>query len=157
VPALLIICCAAPAGIIAVYTLVIDGIFSNSGGRKKYPFKKRLWELNCGILGLMLAVGASFVITGTDCGETCGNGRTLMWMRWLGTLKNAIGKPRPDLIARCNLTATEVSGFFENGNYSLAGHEHCHQSDNAILKDGFRSFPSGHSSSTLNFGTLQTL
>jgi diacylglycerol diphosphate phosphatase/phosphatidate phosphatase len=65
VPALLMISTVAPAIIIAIYTLVIDGIFSHAGsGRKKYTLKARLWELNCGILGLLLAVGASFVITG---------------------------------------------------------------------------------------------
>jgi hypothetical protein len=46
----------------------------------RYRFKDRLWELNCGILGLGLSVGAAFTIT--------------------GALKNAIGKPRPDLIDR---------------------------------------------------------
>jgi len=35
----------------------------------------------------------------------------------------------------------------EVGNFSLASHAICMQKDNAILKDGFRSFPSGHSSS----------
>ncbi|KAF2437029.1 PAP2-domain-containing protein [Tothia fuscella] len=129
VPLLLIICVVAPAGVIAAYTLIIDGLFSSSGTKHKtYPFKKRLWELNCGILGLLLAVGASFVIT--------------------GTLKNAIGKPRPDLIDRCQANATEILPFYYDGNYSLAGHEICRQENNAILKDGFRSFPSGHSSSS---------
>jgi diacylglycerol diphosphate phosphatase/phosphatidate phosphatase len=70
VPALLIICVVAPAIVIAVYTLVIDGLFSHKGsGRKTYTFKARLWELNCGILGLLLAVGASFVITGMGAVE----------------------------------------------------------------------------------------
>jgi diacylglycerol diphosphate phosphatase / phosphatidate phosphatase len=35
----------------------------------KYRLKDRLWELNCGILGLLLAVGASFVITGMWIGD----------------------------------------------------------------------------------------
>jgi diacylglycerol diphosphate phosphatase / phosphatidate phosphatase len=72
---LVVIAVAAPAAIIAVYTLVIDGLFShhapiNSGPglRRKlegrYRFKDRLWELNCGILGLGLAVAAAFTITG---------------------------------------------------------------------------------------------
>lgn len=66
IPLLLAVCVVAPAVIIAIYTLVIDGLFSHHGsGRKTYSFRKRLWELNCGILGLLLAVGASFVITGT--------------------------------------------------------------------------------------------
>lgn len=72
---LCIIAVLAPAIIIAFYTLVIDGIFSHnktqavsSGRRKllgKYRMKDRLWELNCGVLGLMLSVGAAFTITGT--------------------------------------------------------------------------------------------
>jgi diacylglycerol diphosphate phosphatase/phosphatidate phosphatase len=81
----------APAAIIVFYTLVIDGLFSHQtampAGRSgikrlsgRYRLKDRLWELNCGILGLGLSVGAAFTIT--------------------GALKNAIGKPRPDLISR---------------------------------------------------------
>ena len=73
---LVIISCVIPAGIIAGYTLVIDGIFSHQAtvegrvptGRRKmsgrYRFKDRLWELNCGILGLFLAVGLAFTVTG---------------------------------------------------------------------------------------------
>lgn len=82
---------AAPAVIIGLYTMVIDGLFSHQTpqpvGRTgikrlsgRYRFKDRLWELNCGILGLLLSIGAAFTIT--------------------GALKNAIGKPRPDLISR---------------------------------------------------------
>jgi len=91
VPELCVIVIGAPALIIAAYTLVIDGFFSHQqpvshgGGRGRkllgrYRLKDRLWELNCGILGLMLSVCAAFTIT--------------------GALKNAIGKPRPDLIDR---------------------------------------------------------
>ncbi|KIW07069.1 uncharacterized protein PV09_01959 [Verruconis gallopava] len=129
IPLLLAAAVLAPAVIIAVYTLVIDGLFSHQAGgrRKRYPLKSRLWELNCGILGLLLGVGASFVIT--------------------GALKNAIGKPRPDLIDRCKPDPTVEADFLLPGNFSLAQHAICTQTDNAILKDGFRSFPSGHSSS----------
>lgn len=91
VPLLCIIVVGGPAVIIAFYTLVIDGLFSHqtpmpsgrTGAKRlsgRYRFKDRLWELNCGILGLGLSVGAAFTIT--------------------GALKNAIGKPRPDLIDR---------------------------------------------------------
>ena len=91
VPELCVIVIGAPASIIAAYTLVIDGFFSHQApvthgggrGRKllgRYRLKDRLWELNCGILGLMLSVCAAFTVT--------------------GALKNAIGKPRPDLVDR---------------------------------------------------------
>jgi len=64
-----------PALVIVFYTLVIDGIFSHQTsisstrtGLKRltgrYRLKDRLWELNCGLLGLMLSVGAAFTITG---------------------------------------------------------------------------------------------
>jgi diacylglycerol diphosphate phosphatase/phosphatidate phosphatase len=34
----------------------------------KYRFKDRLWELNCGLLGLVLSIGAAFTITGMSAG-----------------------------------------------------------------------------------------
>jgi diacylglycerol diphosphate phosphatase/phosphatidate phosphatase len=73
---LVVICVGAPAVIIGIYTMVIDGLFSHktamptSRGIKRltgrYRFKDRLWELNCGILGLGLSVGAAFTITGME-------------------------------------------------------------------------------------------
>ncbi|KAF2456880.1 phosphatidic acid phosphatase type 2/haloperoxidase, partial [Lineolata rhizophorae] len=132
VPFLVVLVCFVPAAVIALYTLVIDGIFSHqppagpSSGRRKllgrYRLKDRLWELNCGILGLALSVAAAFTIT--------------------GALKNAIGKPRPDLIDRCQ----PPPGTVDPQPWGLSNHSICTQTDNAILKDGFRSFPSGHSS-----------
>lgn len=54
-------------------------------------------------------------------------------------VKNAVGRPRPDLIARCKP---------EKG---TAGHELvtidvCTEMNHHVLHDGWRSFPSGHSS-----------
>jgi diacylglycerol diphosphate phosphatase/phosphatidate phosphatase len=123
----------APAVIITIYTMVIDGLFShqtampaNRAGLKRlsgrYRFKDRLWELNCGILGLGLSIGAAFTIT--------------------GALKNAIGKPRPDLISRCQVDESKINHAL----YALQTIDICTQKDNYILQDGFKSFPSGHSS-----------
>jgi diacylglycerol diphosphate phosphatase / phosphatidate phosphatase len=115
--------------IIAIYTLVIDGLFSHrrkqtgAGWSNIYRFKDRLWELNCGILGLLLAEGAAFVIT--------------------GTLKNLCGKPRPDLISRC----LPANGSVDPPVFGLSNITICTQTDQAMMTDGFRSFPSGHSSS----------
>ncbi|EFW15094.1 hypothetical protein D8B26_004556 [Coccidioides posadasii str. Silveira] len=122
-----------PIVVIAVYTIVIDGLFSHhkptnpATGRRKvmgrYRLKDRLWELNCGILGLFLSQAAAFVIT--------------------SALKNAAGKPRPDFIDRCRpRPGSEDAPVFGLSNSTI-----CTQTDNAIMKDGFRSFPSGHSSS----------
>ena len=113
----------APVVIIAFYTLVIDGFFSHRRKEKtwmtRYAFKERLWELNCGVL---VASGAAFVIT--------------------GAMKNATGKPRPDFIARC----LPLPGSKDPLPFGLSNGTICTQTDNSIMKDGYRSFPSGHSS-----------
>ncbi|CCC12559.1 hypothetical protein SMACR_12097 [Sordaria macrospora] len=54
-------------------------------------------------------------------------------------IKNMVGRPRPDLIARCQpLPDTPPN--------KLVGVEICTQTDHHTLHDGWRSFPSGHSS-----------
>lgn len=118
-----------PVLAIVFYTIVLDGLFSHhkpknpATGRRKltgrYRFKDRLWELNCGILGLVLSQAAAFVIT--------------------GALKNACGKPRPDVIDRCQ----PREGSADSPVYGLSNYTICTQTDQAILNDGFKSFPSG--------------
>ncbi|SLM39805.1 pap2 domain protein [Lasallia pustulata] len=54
-------------------------------------------------------------------------------------VKNSVGRPRPDLIARCK-PAKGTSG------HSLVAIDVCTETDHHILHDGWRSFPSGHSS-----------
>ncbi|EXJ79188.1 hypothetical protein A1O3_08689 [Capronia epimyces CBS 606.96] len=124
----LLISAAFPAVVILIYTLFIDGLFSHhrrtTHARSKYSIAERLWELNCGWLGLLLAQGAAFVIT--------------------GTLKNLCGRPRPDLIDRCQPRAGSTDGV----PYGLVTKAICTQQDESIMQDGFRSFPSGHSSSS---------
>ena len=68
--------------------------------------------------------------------------------------KDLFGKPRPDLLARCQLDPDQV------GRYTLGGFGErlpewnqlvswtiCRQKDEGTLNDGFQSFPSGHASS----------
>lgn len=125
---LVIVAVLIPAALIAIFAILIDPIISkmeykrHGTGTGNHSFMDRLWELNCGILGLLLAEGATFVIT--------------------QALKNLIGKPRPDFIDRCQ----PVSGAMDRTPYGLSTSEICTQTDAAILKDGYRSFPSGHSS-----------
>lgn len=54
-------------------------------------------------------------------------------------VKNSVGRPRPDLIARCK----PKHGI---GEHELVTIEICSQTDHHVLHDGWRSFPSGHSS-----------
>ncbi|EQL31680.1 hypothetical protein, variant [Blastomyces dermatitidis ATCC 26199] len=122
-----------PLVVILIYTVVIDGLFSHnkpitpSGKRKfmgPYSLKDRLWEFNCGFLGLLLAQASAFVIT--------------------AALKNAVGKPRPDIIDRCRPKGVDKLGPYDLVTYDMCDSQLSHD----ILKDGYRSFPSGHSSSS---------
>ncbi|KAE8333787.1 phosphatidic acid phosphatase type 2/haloperoxidase [Aspergillus sergii] len=54
-------------------------------------------------------------------------------------IKNAVGRPRPDLISRC----IPKRGTPEN---KLVAWTVCTQTSQHILQEGWRSFPSGHSS-----------
>jgi len=65
-------------------------------------------------------------------------------------VKITVGRPRPDVISRCNPDAGTVDPTFGLSSVAI-----CHQSDRHILNDGFRSFPSGHSS--LSFAGLTFL
>ena len=60
-----------------------------------------------------------------------------------GVLKNATGKPRPDFINRCRA----LPGSVDPPVFGLSNSTICTQTDHGILKDGFKSFTSGHSSS----------
>ena len=54
-------------------------------------------------------------------------------------VKNAVGRPRPDLISRCKPTPTTPQNV-------LVDISVCTETDPHTLQDGWRSFPSGHSS-----------
>ncbi|RYP79274.1 hypothetical protein DL769_003054 [Monosporascus sp. CRB-8-3] len=54
-------------------------------------------------------------------------------------VKNTVGRPRPDLVARCKPAAGTAPNV-------LVGVDVCTETDHHTLHDGWRSFPSGHSS-----------
>ncbi|KIK59826.1 hypothetical protein GYMLUDRAFT_226813 [Collybiopsis luxurians FD-317 M1] len=56
-------------------------------------------------------------------------------------VKITVGRPRPDIIDRCQPVAGSVDPA-----WGLSSVLICTQTDTHILRDGFRSFPSGHSS-----------
>ena len=131
---LVIVSLLAPALIIVI---VVAGFVP---GRRTIRFKPRsdiirlkLWEFERGWAGLALSVATAFFIT--------------------QGAKNLFGKPRPDLLARCQpdlsqLAAHVVGGYGQDisARWTLVDAGICTSMDKATLNDGFRSFPSGHSS-----------
>lgn len=82
---------------------------------------RTFWDLHNSYLGLVLSLSVTGVVTQFT--------------------KLTVGRPRPDVISRCMPPAGSVDPTFGLSTFSI-----CTQTDLAILNDGFRSFPSGHSS-----------
>lgn len=86
---------------------------------------RSIWDLHNGLLGFVLANALTVTIT------------TL--------IKVTVGRPRPDLIDRCQ----PIPGSVNRTPYGLVTDAICTVSpDNHTLRDGFRSFPSGHASTS---------
>ncbi|CAJ2513435.1 Uu.00g015540.m01.CDS01 [Anthostomella pinea] len=142
--ALLLVCNAViPIAVILVVTLVfVPGPTVPEGTPKSLIWKRKLWELHIGWLGLALSLAAAWFIT--------------------SGMKNLFGKPRPDLLIRCQPDVANVAkyivgfatpaddGTLNGGIYNgqLVSGDICKNPDTAFLNDGFRSYPSGHSSSS---------
>ncbi|KAI8998589.1 acid phosphatase/Vanadium-dependent haloperoxidase [Trametes punicea] len=84
------------------------------------------WDLHVSWLGLLLSLSLTGGIT--------------------QFVKITVGRPRPDLIARC------IPRAVVDPTLGLSTVHICTQTDKHILQDGWRSFPSGHSS--LSFAGL---
>ncbi|KAK4238233.1 PAP2 superfamily-domain-containing protein [Achaetomium macrosporum] len=132
---LVVIAILAPIGIIIFVCLVfVPGATAPVGTPKSLIWKRKLWELHTGLLGLALSIVAAWFIT---------NG-----------MKNLFGKPRPDLLSRCqpdldNLTRYIIGGLrTATTSGQLVSPSICKNPDKHTLDDGFRSYPSGHSSSS---------
>lgn len=84
--------------------------------------KRSLHDWHHGLLGLLLSLSLTSMLT--------------------EILKITVGRPRPDFIDRCQPIEGSVDPI-----YGLSNLDICTRTD--LLKDGFKSFPSGHSSSML--------
>jgi membrane-associated phospholipid phosphatase len=131
---LFILAIGVPFVIVAVVSLIfVPGPTVPKGTPKTLIWQRKLWELHVGVLGLVLSL-------------------TLSWF-FTSSMKNLFGKPRPDLLARCepdieNVADYLVGGFeWRNMTGQLVSAAICKQKDKYKIDDGFRSYPSGHSSS----------
>ncbi|POS85022.1 hypothetical protein EPUL_006136 [Erysiphe pulchra] len=114
--------------ILTICLVLVPGPTTSKSTPRSAIWRRRMWEINVGWLGLGLSLSLTVFIT--------------------GVMKNLFGKPRPDLLSRCipdlaNLEKHRVGGFFGT---DVVSADICQQTDRFILEDGFRSYPSGHSS-----------
>ncbi|KAK3619234.1 hypothetical protein LTR56_024154 [Elasticomyces elasticus] len=129
-----IISIVAPAIIVfLVVALFVPGPRANRSMTRGQILRLKLWEIEKGWAGLALALATAFFITQGS--------------------KNLFGRPRPDLLDRCqpdlsNIAAHAVGGYGQSlsERWVLVSSSICTRRDAAVLDDGFRSFPSGHAS-----------
>ncbi|KAF8559833.1 PAP2-domain-containing protein [Imleria badia] len=88
---------------------------------------RSFWDYHCSVLGLILGLAITGAVTQFS--------------------KITVGRPRPDLLSRCIPTSGS-----QDPTYGLLTDAICTQTDQSIMLDGWRSFPSGHSS--LSFAGL---
>jgi membrane-associated phospholipid phosphatase len=130
---LVVLALILPAIVIAIVTALFVPAFSRSSIRDQKYWKRKLWEFNAGWMGLGLSFALAFFIT--------------------TGIKNLIGKPRPDLLARCQPDLNDVAAHVVGGygqdisqRWTLVSSSICTTTDKKRLDEGFRSFLSGHSS-----------
>ena len=132
-------------GVIVFIVSLFIGVGPTSGkpASRTKLWKRKLWEWNAGWMGLGLSLAIAFLITD-------------------GT-KNLVGKPRPDLLGRCNpdlsrLLSSAVGGIGDqvDEGINLVSWTIC-RNPGSTLDDGFRSFPSGHSSCMSSLGSSHSL
>lgn len=131
---LVVLSLVVPAVLIIVYTILLIPWPSSRSVLSRNDFWiRKIWELNTGLMGLGFSYATAFFIT--------------------QGIKILIGKPRPDLLARCvpdltNVAAHVVGGYGQDisPRWTLVSSSICTQKDTSLLDDGFRSFLSGHSS-----------
>ena len=103
-------------GLNILYAVIIPGVIVIALGA---IFRPPFHQIHVTLLGLGISVILSSFIT--------------------DVIKNAIGRPRPDLLSRCKAR----DGTPE---HILVTVDVCTETDPHRLHDGWRSFPSGHSS-----------
>lgn len=131
---LAVVALIAPAVIVVLATLVfIPGSQSQLSPDRVTAWRLKIWEWNAGWLGLGLAVAGAFMAT--------------------EGLKDLYGRPRPDMLARCDPDLSDVGAYVVGGLGTrlegaprVVSWEICRNRGKELVMDGFVSFPSGHSS-----------
>ncbi|KAF6827150.1 pap2 domain containing protein [Colletotrichum musicola] len=128
-------CVVAPILVVILVTLLLTpGSMGVPGRPRSFTLRRKIWELHSGLLGLVFSVVATWFI--------------------VSTTKNLLGKPRPNALARCqpdleNIAQYIVGGVAATSSFAagqLVSADICKNPDAGVVNEGFRSFPSGHSS-----------
>lgn len=107
-------------GIPAASVLIVSMAFGPG------DLKRRTKLLNWGLLG----VGVSVIVA----------------QLFTEVVKFIVGRPRPDFLSRCQPDAARAQAAFTATAVALFDSSICTSTDASVINDGFRSFPSGHSS-----------
>lgn len=135
VTVLLIVSVAVPIVVIfGVVLLLVPGPTVPRDTPRSLVWTRKVWEVHAGWLGLILSVVTTWFV--------------------VSTTKNLLGKPRPNALSRCqpdleNLAKYIVGGISNSTSLAvgqLVSADICTNPDKGVVDEGFRSFPSGHSS-----------
>ncbi|KAN0067604.1 PAP2 superfamily domain containing protein [Elaphomyces granulatus] len=142
---LIVVSLVAPGAIIVLLTLlVVPSPKGFSGAPQALVWRHKAWEWNAGWMGLGISLAAVYMAT--------------------QGLKDLVGKPRPDLLARCNPDLSKIAvytvgglGKQMTGAPNLVTWQICQNKSDQLKIDGFSSFPSGHTSFSFAGLTYLTL
>lgn len=123
-----------PTSLLIIYS-IIGPIFqfgATIGFTTSHSWHRRLWDFHAILLTMMASHAMQTVM--------------------VSLLKNLVGAPRPDMLARCNPDSWARPQPGELSNVSI-----CRQKDVGHLEEGFRSFPSAHTSTAFTTAIVQVL
>ncbi|GBF67174.1 diacylglycerol pyrophosphate phosphatase [Trichophyton mentagrophytes] len=134
VEVLVLVTLLAPLVLIALFSLLfIPGRTAAAGAPSSLVWRRKLWEWNAGWMGFGIAYACTYAAT--------------------EGMKVLFGKPRPDMLSRCDPDLSDISkhvvgglGQRLDGAPELVTWTICRNTASMLLRDGFVSFPSGHSS-----------
>lgn len=131
-PVLFVVTVVAPAAIIFVLAIAVTPAHpAAKSSSKSLTWRRKLWEWHAGWLGLALSVVTAWFLT--------------------SGMKNLLGKPRPNLLGRCHPDTANIANYFVGdaataaNDLRLVSASICQNTDKSVVDEGFRSFPSGHS------------
>lgn len=131
---LLVVSLVAPGVIIfAVSMVFVPEKAAAEGASQALKWRRKIWEWNTGWMGLGLSLAGAFAVT--------------------EGLKDLVGKPRPDFLARCNPDVSLISQYAVSGLGAIVDNAPimvdsriCRNRSKVVRHDGFSSWPSGHAS-----------